>query len=83
MLPSKKYEKKTGQDLQTHPLAAELDRCHSIDGVLDIFQKQVDALDGTAKRGQTLMKWLKPYCACSPRVICNRRQVCQHVSFPY
>jgi hypothetical protein len=60
MLPSKQYEKKTGQDLQTHPLAAELNRCNSIDGVLDIFQKQADALDETAKRGQTLMKWLNP-----------------------
>jgi hypothetical protein len=35
-------------------------RCNSIDGVLDIFQKQADALDETAKRGQTLMKWLNP-----------------------
>ena len=56
----KEYEKKTGQDLQTHPLAAKLDRCDSTDGVLDIFQKQADALDETAKRDQTLMKWLNP-----------------------
>ncbi len=48
----KEYEKKT--DLQMHPLAAELDRCNSTDGVLDIFQKQADALDETAKRDQTL-----------------------------
>jgi len=56
----KEYEKKTGQDLQTHPFAAELDRCNSTDGVLDIFQKQADALDETAKCDQTLMKWLNP-----------------------
>jgi hypothetical protein len=46
----KEYEKKTGQDLQTHLLAAELDRCNSTDGVIDIFQKQADAIDETAKR---------------------------------
>ena len=50
----------TGQDLQTHPLAAKLGRCNNTDGVLDIFQKQADALDETAKRDQTLMKWLNP-----------------------
>jgi len=57
---SKEYEKKTGQDLQTHPLAAELDRCNSPDGVLHILQKQADAFDKTEKRDQTLMKWLNP-----------------------
>lgn len=57
----KEYEKKTGQDLQTHLLAAKLDRCNSTDGVLDIFQKQADALDETAKRDQSyqmLMEWV-------------------------
>jgi len=57
---SKEYEKKTGQDLGTHPLAADLDRCNSPDGVLDIFQKKAVALDEVEKRDQTLMKWLDP-----------------------
>jgi hypothetical protein len=57
---SKEYEKKTGQDLQMHSLAAELDRCNSPDGVLQILQKQADALDKTEKRDQTLMEWLNP-----------------------
>lgn len=54
------YEKKTGQDLRAHPFAAQLDRCDSTDGVLDIFQKQADALNETGKCDQTLMKWLNP-----------------------
>jgi hypothetical protein len=57
---SKEYKKKTGQDLRTHPLAAELDQCNSPDGVLDIFRKQADALDRTEERDQTLVEWLDP-----------------------
>ncbi|KAH9989064.1 hypothetical protein BJV74DRAFT_885250 [Russula compacta] len=57
---SKEYKKKTGQDLQTHPFAAELDRCNSPDGVSEILQKQAGALEETRTSGQTLMKWLNP-----------------------
>ncbi|KAH9956631.1 hypothetical protein BC827DRAFT_748423 [Russula dissimulans] len=57
---SREYEKRTGRDLRTHPLAAEFDQCNSPDAVLDIFQKQTDALDQAGKSGQTLVKWLNP-----------------------
>ena len=56
----KEYEKKTGKDLQTHPLAAELDQCNSPDAVLDILQKQADELDEIKERDQTSMGWLSP-----------------------
>jgi hypothetical protein len=54
---SKEYKKKTGQDLQAHPLAAELDHCDSPDAILKVLQKQADALDDS---DQPLMKWLSP-----------------------
>jgi len=57
---SKEYEKKTGGDLRTHPFAAEFDHCDSPDAVLDIFQKQADALDQAGNSDQTLVKWLNP-----------------------
>ena len=56
----KEYEKKTGRDLRTHPLAAELDQCNSPDAVLDIFQKQADELDEIEERDQTSIRWLSP-----------------------
>jgi len=57
---SKEYKKKIGQDLQTHPLAAELDHCDSPDAILKVLQKQADALDDTGKCDQPWMKWLSP-----------------------
>jgi hypothetical protein len=57
---SKEYKRTTGQDLQTHPLATELDLFDSPDAVLEILQKQADTLDETGKCNQTLMKWLNP-----------------------
>jgi hypothetical protein len=38
------YRRLTGHDLKTHPLATELEGCHSPDGTLTILRKQVDAL---------------------------------------
>jgi fungal STAND N-terminal Goodbye domain len=52
------YKNKTGQDLRTHPFAAQLDSCKSADAILATFQKQVDSLNRAKKKSQTLMKWL-------------------------
>jgi hypothetical protein len=57
---SKEYKKKTGQDLRIHPLAADFDNCDTPDAVLQLFQKQVHALDDARTSDQTLMKWLNP-----------------------
>ena len=56
----KEYQKKTRRDLRTHPLAAEFNHCNSPNAILDIFQKQADALDQAGKSNQTLVKWLSP-----------------------
>ncbi|KAI0291327.1 hypothetical protein B0F90DRAFT_1777935, partial [Multifurca ochricompacta] len=57
---SKEYKKKIGQDLRDHPFTAEFNACDSPDAVLDVFQKQTDALDGTRKGDEGLVKWLSP-----------------------
>jgi len=38
------YEKQTGMKLIDHPLARELENCHSVDSIMDILQQQARAL---------------------------------------
>ena len=39
------YRKNTGKDLLSHPLAIELQRCDSVDGILTILQRQANTLE--------------------------------------
>ena len=58
---SNKYKTLTGQDLRTHPLAAELEsHNNSPDSVLGVFQKQAQALDKFRSGDDKLMKYLTP-----------------------
>jgi len=43
------YERQTGTRLSTHPLAAQLQHCHSIESLEDVFQGLVQGF--TASRG--------------------------------
>jgi hypothetical protein len=52
------YQKKTGNDLLAHWLAAELQTCESVDAVLDILRDQAKAFDQSGD--QKLMKWIDP-----------------------
>ncbi|KAI9429974.1 hypothetical protein H4582DRAFT_2021072, partial [Lactarius indigo] len=52
------YRKKTGGDLLSHWLAAELQTCDSVDGVLNILQDQAKAFEQSGDR--KLMKWIDP-----------------------
>ena len=38
------YEKQTGMRLIDHPLARQLENCHSVDSIMDILQQQARAL---------------------------------------
>jgi hypothetical protein len=40
-----KYQKKTGKNILSHPLAVELQRCGSVDAVLAILQGQAEAFE--------------------------------------
>jgi hypothetical protein len=58
---SNKYKTLTGQDLRTHPLAAELEsNNNSPDSVLGVFRKQAQALDKFRSGDDKLMKYLTP-----------------------
>ncbi|KAH9023542.1 hypothetical protein EDB83DRAFT_1986083 [Lactarius deliciosus] len=52
------YQKKTGDDLLAHWLAAELQTCESVDGVLNILRDQAKAFERSGD--QKLMKWIDP-----------------------
>ncbi|KAH9061945.1 hypothetical protein EDB87DRAFT_1821506, partial [Lactarius vividus] len=54
------YKRETGKQLLDHPLAAELQRCDSVDAVLAIFQGQAEAFQQFRDGDQRLMKWISP-----------------------
>ncbi|KAH9016801.1 hypothetical protein EDB84DRAFT_710558 [Lactarius hengduanensis] len=54
------YKKKTGKELLDHPLAAEVQRCDSVDAILALFQGQAKAFQQFRDGDQRLMKWINP-----------------------
>ncbi|KAH9044962.1 hypothetical protein EDB83DRAFT_1564312 [Lactarius deliciosus] len=54
-----KYQKKTGKNILSHPLAVELQRCNSIDAVLAILQRQSEAFEQFRGGDQRLMKGIE------------------------
>ena len=56
----KAYEKHTKNDLRSHPLAAQLQACHSPGSILTVLQQQVQDLDQSRTSDEWLTKWLDP-----------------------
>ncbi|KAI9434678.1 hypothetical protein H4582DRAFT_2100870 [Lactarius indigo] len=56
----KAYKKRTGQDIISHPLAAQLKTCDSPDAILAILRAQVEEFDQSRKDDERLTKWLNP-----------------------
>ena len=54
------YKKITGKRLDTHPLAAELDSCHSPEDIFNLLRSQAQAFSKFRKGDEKLMKWLEP-----------------------
>ena len=52
------YRKNTGNDLLSHPLAIELQRCDSVDSILSILQRQANTLEQLRDGNRGLMKWI-------------------------
>ncbi|KAH9173660.1 hypothetical protein EDB89DRAFT_682016 [Lactarius sanguifluus] len=52
------YKKNTGNDLLSHPLAAELQRCDSVDGIVVILQRQANTFEQLRDGNRGLMKWI-------------------------
>ncbi|KAF8261960.1 hypothetical protein EI94DRAFT_745985 [Lactarius quietus] len=61
------YRKNTGNDLLSHPLASELQRCASVDGILVILQRQADTLERLKGGDRGLMKWVNS----SVNILCS------------
>ncbi|KAH9169372.1 hypothetical protein EDB89DRAFT_2244714 [Lactarius sanguifluus] len=56
----KSYEKQTKNDLLAHPLASQLQSCHSTSAILVILQDQVREFDQARSGDERLTKWLNP-----------------------
>jgi hypothetical protein len=54
------YRKNTGNDLLSHPLAIELQRCDSVDDILAILQRQANTFEQSRDSNRGLMKWISP-----------------------
>ena len=54
------YEKKTKNDLLTHPLSAKLQHCHSPAAILSVLQELVQQLDQRRCRNEKLRSCLNP-----------------------
>jgi hypothetical protein len=56
----KEYKKFTKKDLQTHPFAAQFNKCDTPHAVLDLFRKQAQDFEEFRKGDDTLITWLDP-----------------------
>ncbi|KAH8987491.1 hypothetical protein EDB86DRAFT_2179041 [Lactarius hatsudake] len=54
------YEKKTGKDLTSHPLAAEIKGCDSPEAILTILEGKANELNQFRSSDERLTKWLNP-----------------------
>jgi len=54
------YQKKTGKDIASHPLATELQSCHSPDTVLAVLRRQIPSLDQSQSGEERFAKCLTP-----------------------
>jgi hypothetical protein len=54
------YKKKTGKDITSHPLAAELQSCHSADAILAILRNQIPLSGQSQSTDERFEKWLIP-----------------------
>ena len=54
------YKKKTGKDLTSHPLLAQLTTCNSANAVLEVLRNQIPTFDQPSNKDDKLTKWLNP-----------------------
>ena len=56
----KTYQKKTGKDITSHPLATEFQSCDSPHAILAVLRRQIPTPDLSQNRDQTFEKYLIP-----------------------
>lgn len=54
------YKKKTGKDLTTHPLAAQIESCDSPQAILTVLEEKANELNQFRSSDERLTKWLSP-----------------------
>ena len=54
------YEKKTGKDLASHPLTAEINGCNSPEAILTVLEGKANELKQSRSGDERLTKWLNP-----------------------
>jgi hypothetical protein len=57
---TKQYRTLTGEDLATHPCAAQLENWNSVDAVQGVFQAQAQDFEEFRKGNKKLLTWLCP-----------------------
>ena len=57
---STEYQTVTGNRLDTHPLAAQLNTCHSPEDISDVLRTQAHAFRKFRRGDEKLMTWLNP-----------------------
>ena len=56
----KEYQRRTKNDLLTHPLATQLQECDSSSSIRAVLQNQVEELERSQASDERLTKWLDP-----------------------
>ena len=54
------YKTRTKNDLLTHPLADQLERCNSASGILTVLQEKVQGLNQSQRPNEIWTRWLDP-----------------------
>ncbi|KAF8256876.1 hypothetical protein EI94DRAFT_1710022 [Lactarius quietus] len=54
------YQNRTKKDIAIHPLATQLQSCHSSSAILTVLRAQVQAFDQSHSADEQLTKWLDP-----------------------
>src|SRR6201996_3437061 len=54
------HKKKTGNDLTTHPLAAQIQGCDSPGAILTVLEGKANELNQSRSSDERLTKWLNP-----------------------
>ena len=54
------YKEKTGNDITSHPLAIEIQSCHSPDAILALLHQQIPLPGQSQSTDERFTKWLIP-----------------------
>ena len=54
------YQTVTGNHLATHPLAVQIDTCHTPEAIADVLRVQAQAFVKFRRADEKLMAWLDP-----------------------